>query len=114
MDYGDFAAYLETGSDGQRRFDAHLEVLGYSRSVKVQYDTPYIRHLPTTLHLSHEDGDRHIETVIRPTFKDPYTTELEYLWEVVVNGLAPKTSVEDSLEDLNLFQQIIAAIRHTA
>jgi predicted dehydrogenase len=111
MDYGDFAAYLETGSDGQRRFDAHLEVLGYSRSVKVQYDSPYIRHLPTTLHISHEDGDRHIETVIRPTFKDPYTTELEYLWEVVVNGVAPKTSVEDSLEDLELFQQIIAAMR---
>ena len=113
MDYGDFGAYLETGSDGQRRFDAHLEVLGTSRSVKVQYDTPYIRHLPTTLEIAYEDGDRHVETVIRPTFKDPYTHELEELYEVVVNGVTPKTSVEDSLEDLHLFQQIIAAMRES-
>ncbi len=114
MDYGDFAAYLETGSDGQRRFDAHLEVLGTSRSVKVQYDTPYIRHLPTTIEISYEEGDRHIETVIRPTYTDPYTRELEELWDVVVNGATPKTSVEDSLEDLHLFQQIITAMRPSA
>lgn len=111
MDYGDFAAYLETGSDGQRRFDAHLEVLGDNSSVKVQYDTPYIRHLPTTLELSYEDGDRHIETVIRPTFKDPYTHELETLYRVLRGEAAVKTSVEDSLEDLRLFQQIIDAMR---
>lgn len=113
MDYGDFGAYLETGSDGQRRFDAHLEVLGTSRSVKVQYDSPYIRHLPTTLELSFEDGERHIETVIRPTYKDPYTHELEELYEVVTGSAVPKTSVEDSLEDLHLFQQIIAAMRES-
>ncbi len=114
MDYGDFGAFLETGSDGQRRFDAHLEVLGTSRSVKVQYDTPYIRHLPTTLELSCEEGDRHVETVIRPTYKDPYTHELEELYEVVVNGQQPKTSVEDSLEDLHLFGQIIEAMRESS
>lgn len=113
MDYGDFGAYLETGSDGQRRFDAHLEVLGTSRSVKVQYDSPYIRHLPTTLELSFEDGERHIETVIRPTYKDPYTHELEELYEVVTGSAVPKTSVEDSLEDLCLFQQIITAMRES-
>lgn len=111
MDYGDFAAYLETGSDGQRRFDAHIEVYGGDRSIRVQYDTPYIRHLPTTLTISREDGDTHSETVIRPTYKDPYTHELEVLHDVIVNGTPVKTTVEDSIEDLTLFRDIIEAMK---
>jgi predicted dehydrogenase len=111
MDYGDFAAYLETGADGQRRFDAHIEVYGNDRSIRVQYDTPYIRHLPTTLVISHEDGETHRETVIRPTYKDPYTHELEMLWDVIANGAPVKTSVEDSIEDLVLFRAIIEVMK---
>ncbi len=111
MDYGDFAAYLETGADGQRRFDAHLEVYGQDRSVKVQYDTPYIRHLPTTITISHEEGESHTETVIRPTFKDPYTHELEAFWHAIVNGVPEKTTVEDSIEDLRLFAEIIETMK---
>lgn len=111
MDYGDFAAYLETGADGQRRFDAHIEVYGPSSSVKVQYDSPYIRHLPTTLTINREDGESHRETVIRPTYKDPYTHELETLHDVIFNGAPVKTSVEDSMEDLRLFRDIIEAMK---
>ncbi len=114
MDYGDFAAYLETGADGQRRFDAHIEVYGEDRSIRVQYDTPYIRHLPTTLTISQEDGESHSETVIRPTYKDPYTHELEVLFDVIVNGTPVKTTVEDSIEDLVLFRDIIEAMKVTA
>lgn len=111
MDYGDFAAYLETGVDDQRRFDAHLEVYGRDRSIRVQYDTPYIRHLPTTLKVSQVEGDAQRETVIRSTFTDPYTHELEVLHDVIVNGAPVKTTVEDSIEDLRLFRDIIDAMK---
>lgn len=113
MDYGDFVAYLETGVDSQRRFDAHLEVYGESTSLRVQYDTPYVRHLPTTLTISRVDGEAQSETVIRPTFTDPYTVELETLHDVIVNGLPVKTTVEDSMEDLQLFRDIIDAMKAT-
>jgi predicted dehydrogenase len=49
LDYGDFVVTYETGVDDQLRFDAHLEVYGASGSMKVKYDTPYVRHLPTVL-----------------------------------------------------------------
>lgn len=111
MDYGDFAAYLETGVDGQRRFDAHIEVYGPSSSIRVQYDTPYIRHLPTTLTISREEDDSHSETVIRPTYKDPYTHELEALHDVIADEAPVKTSVEDSIDDLVLFRDIIEAMK---
>ena len=51
---------------------------------------------------------------MRPTFTDPYTHELLAFHEVVTQGTAPKTTPEDSMEDLRLFQQIIDALRASA
>lgn len=111
MDYGDFQAVLETGVDRQVRFDAHIEVYGETSSFRIEYDTPYIRHLPTCLHLQETVGEQLTRTVIRPTYADPYTRELEYLYDALVNGTNIKTSAEDFTEDLRLFRQIIDVIR---
>lgn len=110
FEYPGFYASFETGVDSQRRFDAHLEVYGDSKSLRVQYDTPYIRHLPTTLHIHETEGEAYNESQIRPTFKDPYTHELEYFHGVVTQGLSPKTSPEDYKQDLDLFGMIIRAL----
>jgi predicted dehydrogenase len=106
-----FNAVFETGVDQQRRFDAHIEVYGDTTSLRVLYDTPYIRHLPTTLIVNETDGDAYRQAVVRPTFTDPYTRELEYFHRVVSEGIAPKTPPEDFMEDLRLFREIIDAMR---
>jgi predicted dehydrogenase len=111
MQFDGYCAVLETGVDEQLRFDAHLEVYGLSKSIRVQYDSPYIRHLPTTLVIHESTGGAYEERVIRPTFKDPYTHELEYFHDVVTQGLAPKTTPEDFTEDLRLMRMIIDALR---
>jgi predicted dehydrogenase len=77
----------------------------------VQYDTPYIRHLPTTLTISETVGESFTETVHRPTFKDPYTHELEHFHDVVMGICPPKTPPEDSVEDLELFREIVEALQ---
>lgn len=110
FEYDDFYVSFETGVDEQRRFDAHIEVYSPKKSLRVQYDSPYIRHLPTTLVIHETVGDAYREEVIRPTFKDPYTHELEYLYEVVTKNITPKTTPEDFKNDLKLFQMIIEAI----
>jgi predicted dehydrogenase len=109
--YDGYYAVLESGVDEQLRFDAHIEVYGLSKSVKVQYDSPYIRHLPTTLVIDETVGDAFQQRVERPTFKDPYTHEIEYFHEVVTAGVPPKTSPEDFMDDLRLMHQIIDALR---
>jgi predicted dehydrogenase len=116
MDYSSFQAVLETGVDAQVRFDAHIEVYGESSSLRIEYDTPYIRHLPTRLFVEETIGERFTQTVSRPTYADPYTRELEYLYDTLVDGSGngPKTSAEDFTDDLRLFQWIIAALRQTA
>ncbi len=110
LDYDDFFVTYETGVDEQLRFDAHIEVYGQTSSIRVQYDTPYIRHLPTVLITESTKGDAYSRTVSRPHLKDPYTHELEYFHQVVTDGGSPKTDPEDFVEDLELFAQIISTI----
>lgn len=110
LDYPDFVVSYETGVDEQLRFDAHLEVYGDLASMRVQYDTPYVRHLPTTLTVEETSGTALRRTVIRPHLKDPYTHELEYFHEVVVDGRTPKTTPEDFVEDLDLFAELIKVL----
>ncbi len=109
--YDGYCAVLESGVDEQIRFDAHIEVYGVTKSIRIQYDTPYIRHLPTTLVIQETSGDAYEERVVRPTFKDPYTHELEVFHDVVTKGVVPKTTPEDFMEDLRLMRLIVEAMR---
>ncbi|NED95869.1 Gfo/Idh/MocA family oxidoreductase [Phytoactinopolyspora alkaliphila] len=111
FDYGTYCASLDVGVDLQKRFDCHIEVGSELKTIKVQYDTPYIRHLPTTLHVAETDAEAHSQMIVRPTFKDAYVFELETFHEVASSGLQPKTDIEDSLRDLELFQHVVAAFQ---
>lgn len=110
FEYDGFYATFEIGGDAQGRFGAHMEVLGQTKQLKLQYNTPYIRHLPTMLSIGETHQDAFQETVVRPTFKDSYTFELEYFYDLITKGGNAKTSPEDYTEDLKLFQMIIEAL----
>jgi predicted dehydrogenase len=110
LEYDDFVAVYETGVDDQVRFDAHLEIYGDAAELRVQYDTPYIRHLPTTLVVKETDGDGYRESVFRPHLKDPYTHELEHFHAAITGDGQVKTTPEDYVEDMELFIDIIRAI----
>jgi predicted dehydrogenase len=113
LEYDGFIATYETGVDDQVRFDAHLEIYGETAQLKVQYDTPYVRHFPTTLVIERTKGDALERSVSRPHLKDPYTAELEYFHAMVTEGFVPKTSPEDFREDLDLFAELIRVMAET-
>lgn len=113
LEYDGFIATYETGVDDQVRFDAHLEVYGQAAQMRVQYDTPYVRHFPTTLVVEQTNGDVLERSVTRPHLKDPYTAELEYFHDMVTEGFVPKTSPEDFVADLDLFAEIIKVMAET-
>lgn len=114
LQFDGYCATYETLVDQQRRFDAHIEVYGEETSFRIQYDTPYIRHLPTTLVTHETRGEAYVETTLRPTFKDPYTHELEAFHDVATGGAGPKTTAEDYAKDLRLFRDIVDALRLSA
>ncbi|RXZ82615.1 gfo/Idh/MocA family oxidoreductase [Paenibacillaceae bacterium] len=111
FEYDDFCASFEVGVDSQRRADIHIEVFSEQKSIKLQYDTPYIRHLPTKLLVKETAGDQYIESEIRPTYVDAYTVELNYLHDCLTQGTTPKTTPEDFKDDLRLFRMIIEQLR---
>lgn len=111
FEYNNFSALYEVGVDHNRRFDAHITVYGDTKEIRVQYDTPYIRHLPTRLFINETQGESFEERIIRPTFTDPYTIELLHFYEVITDNARPKTTAEDFLQDLDLFAMIIGALR---
>jgi predicted dehydrogenase len=111
LDYDDFVVTYETGVDAQLRFDAHLEVYGDTSMIRLQYNTPYIRHLPTTVLTEETRGDALVTRINRPNFKDPYTYELEYFHQIIQAGTAPKTTPEDFVHDLDLFADLIRVLR---
>jgi len=113
LDYGDYVVTYETGVDDQLRFDAHIEVYGATASMRIQYDTPYVRHFPTVLQLERTVGDSYERSVVRPHLKDPYTHELEYFHDVVTTGAVPKTTPEDYVQDMELFVEIIRALERS-
>jgi predicted dehydrogenase len=110
FEFEGYFASFETGVDSNRRFDAHIQVYGEQKAVTVQYNTPYIRHLPTTRIVEETVDEAFSRAENRPSFKDAYTVELEYFHKVVNEGKQPKTSIEDAREDLKLIRMIVDAL----
>jgi predicted dehydrogenase len=93
----------ESGIDGVPRFDSHLELYSANKTVRVQYDTPYVKGLPVTLHIAkNEDGVYREEKVLK-TYEDPYTLELKIFYDLVLHDKPAKTTAADSLQDLEVF-----------
>jgi predicted dehydrogenase len=114
LEYDDFVVTYETGVDDQVRFDAHIEVYGQNAQMRVQYDTPYVRHFPTTLVIEKTEGEELHRSVSRPHLKDPYTAELEYFHAMITEGFVPKTTPEDYVEDMELFVELIRVMAETS
>ncbi|KAL5638099.1 hypothetical protein ACGC1H_002376 [Rhizoctonia solani] len=111
FEYDGFVTTYETGIDTVGKFDAHLEVHGDGKRVKVTYDTPYVKGLPITLTVLESNPDGHYqERIVRPTYQDAYTCEYESLYDSIVNRSPVKTTPEDAKEDLRIFNLVINAL----
>ncbi|CAH0051708.1 unnamed protein product [Clonostachys solani] len=105
--YPGFAVSYESGMDSIPRFDAHLEVYSNNKTVRVQYDTPYVKGLPVTMHIVENLDGAYKESTIRKSYEDPYTLELKAFWKLVVEGQPVKTTVADALKDIEIFGMIM-------
>ena len=112
FDYGPFVCQFETGIDGIPRFDAHIEVYGSQRVVRIQYDTPYIRNLPIRLFVTEANGHGGVTTVdSHPAWGDPFVAEWKAFYENITENKSPKTGPADFVHDLELFAEMARLIR---
>ncbi|KAL4771166.1 hypothetical protein BDW60DRAFT_223552 [Aspergillus nidulans var. acristatus] len=114
FDYGSFPVVYESGINQVPVFDAHIEVYGPDKIVRVNYDTPYVKGLPTTMTVREKTfGPRgeecYQERHVRTTYEDNYTVEFKAWYETIVNDHEPKTSIEDARQDVVLTQMLLRA-----
>jgi predicted dehydrogenase len=108
FDYEDFVCQFETGVDNIPRFDAHLEVFAERKTIRVQYDTPYVRNLPIRVFTTEANGQGGVTTTdAHPAWGDPFVAEWKAFYNNVTENRLPKSGPEDFLLDLELFTQMV-------
>lgn len=100
----EFAVTYESGIDSVAEFDAHLAIYGKNKRVSIQYDSPYVKGLPIKVRVEevNEHGEKQFKEIIS-SYEDAYTAELKEMYDCFVNGKAIKTSAEDAMNDLKLY-----------
>ena len=113
FDYGDFVCQFESTVDRVPRFDGHLEVFGLTRTIRVQYDTPYVRNLPTRLIVTEARGEGGCAvSEITSSWEDAFVIEWRAFHDNIRHRRTPKTSLEDARHDLELFRDMIELMQH--
>lgn len=107
FDYGSYVCQFETGIDRIPRFDAHLEVYGADKVLRVQYDTPYVRNLPIRLVVTETNGRGGVlRQDSHPVWGDAFVAEWLAFHDNVTSGKASKTGPTDFAQDLELFAEM--------
>ncbi len=111
FDYGHFAAYYDALIDEIGLFDAMIEVRTHTKRLRIVYDTPYIRNLPTRLEITEGTPDGVRSRTLGPFYEDAFANELKAFHRHVTEGTQPKTDLADSRRDLALFATIVERMK---
>lgn len=106
FDYGHFTAVYEALIHNVARFDAGIDILTDRQQYRINYDTPYIRNLPSRLEIIDSSDTQTRTETFGPSYEDPFRIELDAFYECVVNGAQAKTTLQDSIADLALFATV--------
>jgi predicted dehydrogenase len=108
VDYGDFLCHLEIGVDEIPRYDTQIEVFGARHVLRIRWDVPYVRNLPTTLTvLEADDRGGFSERTVMPEWGDPFVEEWLAFHRCVTERNQPATSAADFRADLDLFGAMV-------
>jgi hypothetical protein len=79
--------------------------------IRVEYDTPYVRHMPLRLVVTEADGAGVAERRLQPDWGDPFVAEWRAFHDHIATGSTPKASPADFRADLELFATMIDLMR---
>ncbi|KAL1625998.1 hypothetical protein SLS56_007056 [Neofusicoccum ribis] len=102
-----FAVVYESGIDAVPVFDAHLAIYGMNKRVEIRYDSPYVKGLAIRVKVDelNEHGEVQSREVLS-SYEDAYTAELQEMHACFTEGKSIKTTPEDAMQDLKLFDMI--------
>ncbi len=111
FDYGHFACCYDAVVDDIGLFDAMIEVRSNTRRMRIIYDTPYIRSLPTRLEVTDAGPLGPVTRTFGPLYGDAFSNELEIFHRHITDGTKPLTDLADSRRDLALMAEIIERMK---
>ncbi|KAI5240435.1 NAD(P)-binding protein [Aureobasidium subglaciale] len=111
-----FFVTYESGIDGVPEFDAHLAVYGENKRVTIFYDSPYIKtQKPVLVRVQEVNDAGEVQTrEIISSFEDAFATEFQDMHDCLVNGKEIKTSAEDAINELKLYDLMYAKYAETS
>ncbi|MFB9984617.1 Gfo/Idh/MocA family protein [Mesorhizobium kowhaii] len=113
FDYGHFACLYDAVVDDLGLFDAMIEVRSNTRRVRIIYDTPYIRSLPTRLEVTDAGPLGPVTRTFGPLYGDAFSNELEIFHRHISEGTRPLTDLADSRRDLALMAEIVERMKES-
>ncbi|WP_245497830.1 Gfo/Idh/MocA family protein [Mesorhizobium sp. M7A.F.Ca.CA.001.08.2.1] len=113
FDYGHFACLYDAVVDDLGLFDAMIEVRSNTRRVRIIYDTPYIRSLPTRLEVTDAGPLGPVTKAFGPLYGAAFSNELEIFHRHIAEGTKPLTDLADSRRDLALMAEIIERMKES-
>jgi len=111
FDYGHFVCNYDAVVDDLGLFDAMIEVRSNTKRVRILYDTPYIRSLPTRLEITEAGPSGPINRSLGPIYADAFSNELVVFHRHILDGTPPLTDLLDSRKDLALMAEAIDRMR---
>lgn len=106
----DYSVVYTTGIHNVGVFESFLEVWTDDRVLRIDIDTPYIKGLPINVTVKENDNGRYTEKVIRTTYADAYTSEFLQLHKALTGGRPMKTTPQDAMQDLDIFDMIMSQL----
>jgi predicted dehydrogenase len=111
IDYGSFSCHFEIGVDEIPRYDTHIEIFGARHVLRLRWDVPYVRNLPTTLSvLEADDRGGFSERTVMPEWGDPFVAEWTAFHRHVVDRTQPAASAADFRHELDLFGAMVRSM----
>jgi predicted dehydrogenase len=108
IDYGSFYCHFEIGVDEIPRYDTHIEIFGARHVLRIRWDVPYVRYLPTRLSvLEADDRGGFSERTVMPEWGDPFVNEWLAFHDCVTRREQPAASAADFRHDLDLFGEMV-------
>lgn len=102
-----FAVTYESGIDEVPEFDAHLAIYGEKKRIMIKYDSPYVKGLPIKVTVQELNAAGEFETrEMLGSYEDAYTAELQELHACIVDGKSIKTTCQDAIRDLELYDMM--------
>jgi predicted dehydrogenase len=106
FDYGTFVCHFEIGFDRIPRVDTHLELYGEEKVLRLEFPSPFVRHLPVRLSLTSASGEGVRRETLQPSWGDAFIGEWEAFHAAVTEGAPVRTPPADARQDLELFAEM--------